>query len=328
MTVCFSFLKRSVLITWNEQNLPESVHRWETNGLTASRYVQDINRKVRGRHQQYSQNFKTGGKLKSKYLRFNWKTEWLYIYNLYTSKVHTKFEIQLPMVIQSHRVLGWKCIEMCPARKRFHLLLQEHLERAASPTQRPSTQGSHVYPPCARSSVCHTKTPTWNTPSDSRLRSTFSYTLTCCFSFIWSRDIKVMTEFSSHECSIDSLLRNIFEILSISQCVVYKAGNIYLTPPLTFILMLWTINGGKKNYHSRPSKADYNFGSKVTERTTIMNHSVSTSNRMGSQQGLVLIRWTWMHSMDESCRFARSHSRSPWMKGVKGRGVSLQSHWE
>lgn len=66
------------------------------------------------------------------------------------------------------------------------------------------------------------------------------------FSFIWSRVIKVMTEFSPHECSIDSLLRNIFEILSISQCVVYKAGNIYLTSPLTFIFLLWTINGKKK----------------------------------------------------------------------------------
>lgn len=28
----------------NEQNLRESVHGWETNGLTVGRYVQNINR--------------------------------------------------------------------------------------------------------------------------------------------------------------------------------------------------------------------------------------------------------------------------------------------
>lgn len=44
--VCFHFLKRSVLIicSENEENLRESVHSWETNGLTVSCYVQNINR--------------------------------------------------------------------------------------------------------------------------------------------------------------------------------------------------------------------------------------------------------------------------------------------
>lgn len=162
---CFSFLKRSVLIFWNEQNLAESVHRWETNGLTASRYVQDVNREKGQRSSSAESGFKTG-KLKSKCIRFNWKDR-MTIYNLYTSKVHTKFEIQLPIVIQSHRVLGWICIEMCPARKLFHWLLQEHLERAASHAQRPSTRHNHIYPSpqCASSSLLHIKTSTWNTLS-------------------------------------------------------------------------------------------------------------------------------------------------------------------
>lgn len=119
-----------------------------------------------------------------------------------------------------------------------------------------------------------------------------------------------------------------WNMLNFTMC---KAGNIYLTSPLTFIFLLWTINEKKREknktklYHSKPSKAGYNFGSKVTEHTTIMNHSVSTSNRMGSQQGLVLIRQTWLHSMDESCRFVRNHSHSPWMKGSK-KEVLVCSH--
>lgn len=43
--VCFHFLKRSVIIGLDtEQKLRESVRWWETNGLTVSRYVQNINR--------------------------------------------------------------------------------------------------------------------------------------------------------------------------------------------------------------------------------------------------------------------------------------------
>lgn len=88
----------------------------ETNGLTVSRYVQDINREKGQRSSSAVQLGSKVGKqhvtgeerdqikLKSKHIRvrFNRKDR-VTLYNLYTSKVHTKFEIQLPIVI--HRVI-------------------------------------------------------------------------------------------------------------------------------------------------------------------------------------------------------------------------------
>lgn len=88
----------------------------ETNGLTVSCYVQDINREKGQRSSSAVQlGLKVGKqhvkeeerdqiKFKSKHIRvgFNRKDR-VTLYNLYTSKVHTKFEIQLPIVI--HRVI-------------------------------------------------------------------------------------------------------------------------------------------------------------------------------------------------------------------------------
>ncbi len=66
---------------------------------------------------------KGSNQMKSKHIRvrFNRK-DTMTLYNLYILKVHTKLEIQLPVVIHRVRVPGWKCIEMCPARKLFRLL--------------------------------------------------------------------------------------------------------------------------------------------------------------------------------------------------------------
>lgn len=116
--VCLSnFLKRRVIIgSENEQSRGESVHRWGTNGLTVSRYVQNINREKGQRSSSAVQSGLKFGKrrggrtkedevtLKPKYVRvrFNSK-DGMTLYNLYTSKVCTKFEIQLPIVI--HRVI-------------------------------------------------------------------------------------------------------------------------------------------------------------------------------------------------------------------------------
>ena len=85
----------------------------KSNKLTVSCYVQNVSREKGQRSSAVQSSLKVGEqhvtgrkrlKLNPKYIRvgFNRKDR-VTLYNLYMSKVHTKFEIQLPIVI--HRVI-------------------------------------------------------------------------------------------------------------------------------------------------------------------------------------------------------------------------------
>lgn len=78
---------------------------------------------------------------------------------------------------------------------------------------------------------------------------------------------------------------------------------------------LWNTKEGGTNktelQWSKPSKAGYEFGSKVTECAAIMKHSIASSNKMGSQQGLLLIRYMAAKDghTDERGRFVKNYTR-------------------
>lgn len=122
-----------------------------------------------------------------------------------------------------------------------------------------------------------------------------------------------MIGFSSHTQVLYWLIARDFDTLTHNVCIVHKAGTIRHRHWLTFFG--FGLKKEKIRFHSEPSEAGYEIGSKVTERTNIMNHSVSvsTSNGMGSQQGLILIRPSRLRWTDGKTRFVSNDAHHKWM---------------
>lgn len=184
---------------------------------------------------------------------------------------------------------------MCPAR--FHWLasyvstagaFRKFLIFRAYP-QRPSRQYIYPTPPRASSTLLHIKTSAWNMLSDRADNACFFFSPSIIFydSFLlfWSWDIEIMRGFL-HARVLYWLIARLHNV----QCIKLVQFNLHRHRPSFFLL--WTKKEKKKKecIFQKPSNAGYNFGSKVIDRTTIMKHSVCTSNRLGSQRGLVLIR--------------------------------------